>query len=230
MTETTNTKQKKVEKKGMEVPMYDLTGKEIKKIGLKKDLFGIEYHPQLVSQYVRVYLQNQRQGTSSTKTRSEVVGSTRKIYRQKGTGGARHGSRKAPLFVGGGIAFGPKPRDYSLTMNKKQKRIALLSCLSKKAKDGMIAALSNDAMDMKPKTKEVAAFMKTIKADKQKVLVVLPLVKESGLVLSIRNIPNVELVQAANLNPYMLLNNGLTLFTEGALETLEKHFLKQHAD
>lgn len=218
----------KAEKKSLEVAVYDITGKELKKINLVKEIYDVAAQPQLVAQYVRVYLANQRQGTASTKSRGEVIGSTKKIYRQKGTGGARHGSRKAPLFVGGGVAFGPKPHDHSLTMNKKQKQKALFSTLSEKARAGAIVALSKDSLEMKPKTKEVASFLKTMKFGSRKVLMVLSEVKENGLVLSLRNIPNVEIVQATNVNPYILLNSRVTIFVEDAFEALENHFLKKH--
>lgn len=232
MAKKTNTTPAKSPEKqhNLSVTVYDLKGTEVKTLDLTKDMFGIDYQPKLVAQYVRVYLANQRQGTASTKTRSEVIGSTKKIYRQKGTGNARHGSKKAPIFVGGGIAFGPKPTDHSLTMSKKQKQKALFSSLSQKAREGSIIAVVNEAMDMKPKTKEVAGLLKKLKLEKQKVLVVVPSMKENGFIMSARNLPNVELTQASTINPYMLINNKVAMFVEGAFNELENHFLKKHAN
>src|SRR3990172_10626024 len=135
---------KKNVKAGLTLPVYGVDGKEKTPADLQKEIFSVEVNPRLLAQYVRVYLANQRQGNASTKTRGEVTGSTRKIYRQKGTGNARHGSIKAPIFVGGGITFGPKPRDYSLKMNKKQKTLALFSSLTVKANDKEIFALQDE--------------------------------------------------------------------------------------
>src|SRR5581483_3879222 len=116
--------------------VYDLKGKAIGRVTLPSEVFGVEENPHLLAQAVRVYLANQRQGTVSTKTRGEVQGSTRKIYRQKGTGRARHGGIRAPIFVHGGIVFGPKPREFSLSMPQKMRRLALFTALSGKVKDG----------------------------------------------------------------------------------------------
>ena len=216
--------------KPLEVSVYDLKGKTVGLAALPKAIFGVKVNIPLIKQYVRVYLQNQRQGNASTKTRGEVTGSTRKIYRQKGTGNARHGSIKAPIFVGGGITFGPKPRDYSLKMNKKQKTLALFSSLTIKANDKEIFALQDEVGKMKPKTKEVALFLKTIKKEKGKFLLVMPKMEKNGYVLSARNLPNVEMTQAASLNPYILMRSNAVIFLEEALTVLEKHFLKQNAN
>ena len=221
------TRKAKKESVDMNISVYDLTGKEVKQLTLSEEMFAADINPQVLAQYVRVYLANQRQGTASTKHRSEVVGTTKKVYRQKGTGNARHGSKKAPIFVGGGVQAGPKPRDYSLSMNKKQKRQALFAALTKKAQEGVIAGLANEAVDMKVKTKDFAAFITKAGYENTKTLVVLPELKKSGLVLSARNVPNVELVQVTNINPYMLLNTKKVVFVEDALTKLADHFLKQ---
>jgi large subunit ribosomal protein L4 len=214
----------KKESNNLEIALFDLTGKETKKITLPTELFSEEYNAPLMAQYLRVYSQNQRQGNASAKKRSEVVGTTKKVYRQKGTGNARHGSRKAPIFVGGGVTFGPKPRDYSLSMNKKQRRKALLMALTIKAKEFTIFGLSNDVQTIEPKTKDVAAFLKATNLNDKKTLIIVPQLKKDGFVLSTRNIENVELVQATNINPYMILNSNNIVIVEEALSVLEKHF------
>ena len=137
----TTPKKKKV---NLTIPVYDLDGKEKSTLEVAKEIFGIESNPKLIAQYVRVYHANQRQGTSSTKTRGEVRGSTRKIYRQKGTGKARHGDIKAPIFVGGGVVGGPQPGKHSLKLNKKQIKKSLFTALSLKFNAGDIFALSNN--------------------------------------------------------------------------------------
>src|SRR3989338_4919632 len=126
---------------GLTIPVYDLNGKEKGTVELAKEIFAVEASPKLLAQYVRVYLANRRQGTASTKTRGEITGSTRKIYKQKGTGRDRHGDIKAPIFVGGGTVGGPKPRDYSLKFNKKQTKKALFYSLSLKFKEQGIFGL-----------------------------------------------------------------------------------------
>jgi large subunit ribosomal protein L4 len=211
----------------LEIPVYNLSGKEEKTVELPKELFGVEESPRLVAQYVRVYLANRRQGTASTKQRSEVVGTTKKVYRQKGTGGARHGSKKAPIYVGGGVSGGPKPTDHSLKINKKQKRKALLSVLTTKAKEHAIIALGKDVVEMKPKTKEFAAMLKTIGVNDQKVMLVVTQSPEEGLKLSTRNLENVNVVSPSNVNPYNLLTNKKIVFTEDALTVLSSLYLKK---
>lgn len=205
--------------------IYDIKGKTAGTAELRHELFGQKNNPALIAQYVRVYLQNQRQGTVSTKTRSEVVGTTKKIYRQKGTGGARHGSKKAPIFVGGGVTFGPKPRTFSLSMNKKQKKQALSIALSAKAKENAVKILSEKADDMKPKTQAVAEFIKAVKMEGKKILFVLPHVSRNGFVLSARNIPDVEIMQADTINPYAILHTNELVFVGDALQKLEEHFI-----
>ena len=207
------------------VPMFDIKGKETGTVDLAESLFGHEENATLIAHYVRVYLQNQRQGTASTKNRSEIVGSTRKIYRQKGTGGARHGSRKSPTFVGGGVNGGPKPRDYSLDMNKKQKKKALFVSLSMKANEKAIKVLDAESLTIKPKTKTIAEFLNTTKIGNSKVLFVLSEVNGNGFVMSVRNIPNVEIMQAHTINPYAILNSKQIIFVGDALKTLEEHFV-----
>jgi large subunit ribosomal protein L4 len=226
----TTKKQTKTTKSSLEIPVYDVTGKEVKTISLSKDIFGAEANKHLIAQYVRVYLVNQRQGTVSTKTRSEVTGTTKKIYRQKGTGNARHGSKKAPIFVGGGVTFGPQPREHMLKMNKKQKKQALFTALSMQAQNGSVYAVASEVAAMKPKTKDITGLLKNIGLAEKKVLVIVPELTKNGLVLSSRNISNIELVPATTINPYMILNHQATIFVEDALVVMEKHFLSNHAN
>ena len=226
-TEQTKKIQKATAKKThLEAHVYDLKGKSTGTATLKEEIFGQKNNPALISQYMRVYLTNQRQGTVATKTRSEVVGTTKKIYRQKGTGGARHGSRKAPIFVGGGVTFGPQPREFSLSMNKKQKKQALFIALSTKAKDHSVKILNDKTEDVKPKTKMIADFMKAVEVEGKKVMFVLPRISRNGFVLSARNIPNVEIAQADTINPYAILNTNQVIFVGDALKKLEEHFIK----
>lgn len=214
--------------KGLSIKMFALDGAEKEPVQVSEEIFGQKENKALIAQYIRVYLQNQRMGTANAKTRGEVIGSTRKIYRQKGTGGARHGSNKANIFRGGGVTFGPTPRDYSLDMNKKQKKQALFISLSMKMKENAIVGLEGSSLEIKPKTKDVSAFLKSLKIDTKKVLVVLPAVTKNGLMLSARNIPNVEITQSSTVNPYAVLNNKHIVFVGDALKTLESHFLAKH--
>ena len=210
---------------GLTIPVYDLNGKEKGTVELAKEIFAVESSPKLLAQYVRVYLANRRQGTASTKTRSEVTGSTRKIYKQKGTGRARHGDIKAPIFVGGGTVGGPKPQDYSLKFNKKQTKIALFSALSLKFKEHGIFGLSNELMKMKAKTKLIANLLKLIGLEKKRVLFVLPKIQKSNLILAARNLPNISLIDTTSINAYEILKSGKVAVIEEAFPVLEKHFL-----
>lgn len=231
---TPATAKKKIEKKavtsekksGLEIAVYNIDGKESKTVSLPTELFNVEASPRLLSQYVRMYLANQRQGNASTKTRGEVIGTTKKIYRQKGTGKARHGSKKAPIFVGGGIVGGPQPKDFSMKMNKKQKQKALLYSLSLKAKEGSIVGFEDAVSQMKPQTKKAVELMKALGFGSSKTLVVLPKMDKNGLILSIRNLQNVDTIIADSMNAYAVLNHQKIIFTEAAIESLKKHFIK----
>src|SRR3989344_6756187 len=156
-TKTVKKNNPKKSGEGLTIPVYNLEGKEVKTLDVPKEIFSVKPNPKLLAQYVRVYLTNNRQGTASTKTRGEVRGSTRKIYRQKGTGRARHGAITAPIFVGGGVVFGPKPRDYSRKLPQKMKKAALFSALTAKRIDNAVKVIGN--LDtIVPKTKEMAKF------------------------------------------------------------------------
>ena len=215
-------------KVNLTIPVYDLKGKEQTTLEVAKEIFGIESNLKLVAQYIRVYHANQRQGTSSAKTRGEVKGSTRKIYRQKGTGKARHGDIKAPIFVGGGVVGGPRPGDFSLKMNKKQIKKALFVALSLKFKAGDIFALSKNFYNIEPKTKIFAEFLKTVGLSEIKTLLIVNKRKEKNLVLATRNLNNVNLIDAMSINAYEILNNEKILFLEEALPIMEKHFLSSN--
>jgi large subunit ribosomal protein L4 len=204
-----------------------LDGSVLKTIDLPTEIFNAEVSSSTISQYVRVYQQNMRQGTVSTKTRSEVTGSTRKIYRQKGTGGARHGARKAPIFVGGGITFGPKPRTFDLKINKKQRKVALFSCLTLKNQDGDIYALAADTVDMDPKTKSIASFMKKQNLSDKKTLIITAKPEKGNLHLASRNISNITVVDAQSINAYNVLSNEAVVIMEDAVEQLQTHFIGQ---
>jgi large subunit ribosomal protein L4 len=209
----------------MSIQMYDLAGKPTTSVSVSEMMFGQKENKALISQYIRVYTINQRQGTVSAKTRSEVNGTTKKVWRQKGTGRARHGSDKAALFVGGGVTFGPRPRTFSKDMNKKQKKLALFIALSMKMKNKDILGLDAAALTMKPKTKEVSQFVKKTEIDGKKTLFILPEMKKEGLVLSTRNMKNIDMVPATTINPYEVLNHSKVVFVGDAVKALETHFL-----
>lgn len=209
---------------GLTMKVYDIKGNEKSTLPLSESIFGVKANSQLLAQYTRMYLANQRQGTASTKTRGEVTGSTRKIYRQKGTGKARHGSIKAPIFVGGGVVGGPKPRDYSLQMNKKQKRQALLLALTIKQKEGSLIGLEKEASKIEPKTKIVTQFTKVVYPQGNGLLFVLPKMEKNNFVLASRNIPFVTLAEATSLNAFEVLKAKKIVLFEDSLAVFEKHF------
>lgn len=203
----------------IQVQVYTITGTKKGKVRLPKDLFGQKPNPKLLAQYVRVYLVRQRKGTASTKTRGQVSLTTAKWYRQKGTGRARHGARSAPIFVGGGVAHGPKPRDFALKISKKMRKKALVSALSAKAKEGRIL-LVDGSQKFEPKTKKIADLLKKLKIDGARILLVHA--DEENLVRASRNLPNVQPRQAHGLNSYEVLNAGYLILTKLALEVLKK--------
>ena len=220
-----NKKDVKKQKKetGISILKYFIDGKK-EDLPLDKKIFNIKINPKNLALYVRVYLANQRQGTASTKTRSEVSGSTRKIYRQKGTGRARHGDIKAPIFVGGGVVFGPKPRDYSLKLNKKQKKKALLEALVYQFKQGNLLIFDNEFLKIKPKTKNLSSFLEKNDLAKEKKLIVLPKMEKNNLILAGRNIPNLNFTSLESLNAYKLLVAQRVIFLEEAFNNLIKKY------
>ncbi len=206
------------------MPVYNIEGKLVRRKPLSKEFFSEDGNKKLLTQYVRVYLAGQRKGTASTKTRAEVKGSTRKIYRQKGTGRARHGAIRAPIFVGGGIVGGPKPTDFSLKMNKKQKKKAFLYALSLIQKSNGILELGGETSSFKAKTKYFANFLKKLDLYGKKILLVVPKVEKNNLTLASRNIYNLTLKEAGSLNTYDILNTEKLIFTDIALKVLEKRY------
>ena len=207
----------------MEVTIYNISGAETgKKATLNDEIFGIEPNNHAIYLDVKQYLANKRQGTHKSKQRNEVMGSTRKLKKQKGTGGARSGSILSPLFPGGARVFGPVPRDYSFKLNKKLKQLARKSALTYKAKDNAITVVEDFAMEA-PKTKEFIAITKNLKLDGKKILVVLP---ETNPVVSLsaRNLQNVKVIPASNLNTYDVMNAAGIVLAETSVEAVNQMF------
>ena len=200
------------------VSVYNIEGKEVGKIDLSDAVFGVEVNEHLVHMAVVNQLANNRQGTQSAKTRSEVSGVGRKPWRQKGTGHARQGSTRAPQWTGGGIVFAPKPRDYSFKMNKKEKRIALLSALSSKVAESKIVVLDEFKLD-EIKTKKFVEVMNNLKVENA--LVVLE-GENKNVVLSGRNIPSVKVTATNEINTYDVLKYTTLVVTKAAVEKLEE--------
>lgn len=199
----------------MELSVLKIDGTESgKKVTLNEAVFGIEPNDHAIYLDVRQYLANQRQGTHKTKDRSEVAYSTKKIIRQKGSGGARHGSIKSNIYVGGGRAFGPVPRDYSFKLNKKLKRLARYSALSYKAKENAITMVEPFTMET-PKTKEFISILNNIKANDRRVLFVLP-ENSKNIYLSSRNLENVSVVTVDEISTYSILNATRLVLVDGA--------------
>lgn len=203
----------------MEIAIYNISGQETgKKAVLKDEIFGIEPNNHAIYLDVKQYLANRRQGTHKSKQRNEVAGSTRKLKRQKGTGGARCGSILSPLFPGGGRVFGPQPRDYSFKLNKKLKQLARRSALTYKAQAGAISVVESITLDA-PKTKTVVALAEALKVDDKKVLLVLP-ESNVNLQLSCRNLTYVKPVLAQNVCTYDVMNASAIVMVEGAENVL----------
>ena len=203
----------------MELAVLNAQGQETgRKVVLSDAVFGVEANDHAIYLDVKQYLADQRQGTHKAKQRNEVAGSTRKLKRQKGTGGARCGSIKSPLFPGGGRIFGPVPRDYSFKLNKKLKRLARRSALTYKAQANAITVVENLALEA-PKTKAVVALASALKVSDKKVLVVLP-ETNVNLQLSCRNLPYVKTILASSLNTYEVMNASALVMVEGAENVL----------
>ena len=203
----------------MELAVYNTQGQETgRKVVLSDAVFGVEANDHAIYLDVKQYLADQRQGTHKSKQRNEVAGSTRKLKRQTGTGGARCGSIKSPLFPGGGRVFGPVPRDYSFKLNKKLKRLARRSALTYKAQAGAITVVESPSLEA-PKTKQVEAMTKALKVADKKVLLVLP-EGNANLQLSCRNIPSIKPILAANINTYEVMNANVLVMVEGAENVL----------
>lgn len=208
----------------MSVDVFDLTGKATGKVTLPAEIFGERINKQLLAQAIRVYQANKRQGNASTKTRGEVDGSTRKIYRQKGTGRARHGSLRAPIFVKGGIVHGPKPRDYSLDLPKKMRRKALFSALSSKFLSGEVTILTELAQ-LEPKTKVFVSGLKSLGlSETANLLLVMPS-DQANVKRATGNVQSVTTTVAARLNALDVLKSRKVLVTRDAVDEMKKVFL-----
>jgi large subunit ribosomal protein L4 len=204
----------------MELSIIDIKGKDTgKKVKLSEEIFGIEPNDHAIYLDVKQYLANQRQGTHKAKERAEVAFSTRKLKKQKGTGGARAGSRKSPVFVGGGTIFGPRPRNYSFKLNKKLKSLARRSALAHKAKSNSLSVLQ-DFSFAEPKTKEFLNLLANLKLEGNKSLFVISDL-DKNVYLSSRNISRTKVVVASDVNTYDLLHADQLLFTEGAIKKIE---------
>lgn len=204
----------------MEVSVLNINGQETgKKVELNDAIFNIEPNDHVIYLDVKQYLANQRQGTAKSKERSEMSGSTRKLGRQKGGGGARRGDINSPVLVGGGRVFGPKPRNYSFKLNKKVKQLARKSALSYKAKENAIIVVDTFTM-AEPKTKEFLNIAKNLKVDGEKALVVLPEVNKN-VYLSARNIKEAEVMTASALNTYKVLNADVLVIAEESLKAID---------
>ena len=204
----------------MEVSVLDIKGQETgRKVALNEAVFGIEPNDHVLYLDVKQYLANQRQGTAKSKERSEINGSTRKLGRQKGGGGARRGDIKSPVLVGGGRVFGPKPRDYRFKLNKKVKELARKSALSYKAQENSIVVVEDFTIEA-PKTKDFVNIAKNLKVDGKKALVLLPEVNKN-VHLSARNLKGVEVLTASQLNSYKVLNADVLVISENSLKTID---------
>jgi large subunit ribosomal protein L4 len=205
----------------MDINVLDIKGQETgRKVTLNENIFGIEPNDHVVYLDVKQYLADQRQGTAKSKERSEHAGSTRKLGRQKGGGGARRGDINSPVLVGGGRVFGPKPRDYRFKLNKKVKLLARKSALSYKAKDNAIVVVEDFNLDA-PKTKDFVNITKNLKVDGKKVLLLLP-EANNNVYLSARNLQEAEVMPAAQLNTYKVLNADVVVVTENSLKVIDQ--------
>jgi large subunit ribosomal protein L4 len=204
----------------MELAVYNLKGEDTgRKVTLSDAIFGLEVNEHVMYLDVKQYLANQRQGTHKSKQRNEVHGTTKKLKKQKGTGGARAGSMKSGVFVGGGRMFGPQPRDYGFKLNKKTKRVARLSALSSLAKDGKISIVENIAMTA-PRTKDFVAIMDGLKLNNGKKTMLVTGEVNKNVLLSARNLQKVKVSTPIGLNTHDLLNTDTLLISEDGMASL----------
>ena len=215
---------KKEIKNKLETAVYNPDGKVMKKISLPSDVFDVEVKAELLNMAVRIYQANQRLGTHKAKTRGQVTGSTRKIYRQKGTGRARHGDIKAPIFIGGGVSHGPLPRDYRLVFPKKMKKLALFGALTARFRENSLKILAKTE-ELKPKTKDLFRVLKNLnlepdkKNDKMTTLLITD-GKSDNLVQAGRNLPNFKVSAINQLSAYEVLANKNLLMMQKAISVL----------
>ena len=209
----------------MDINVLDIKGQETgRKVTLNENVFGIEPNDHVLYLAVKQYLADQRQGTAKSKERSEHAGSTRKLGRQKGGGGARRGDINSPVLVGGGRVFGPKPRDYSFKLNKKVKVLARKSALAYKAQENAIVVVEDFDFDA-PKTKDFVNIAKNLKVDGKKILLLLPGV-EKNVYLSARNLKKAEVMTASQVNSYKVLNADVLVVTENSLKVIDEILTK----
>ena len=207
----------------MELSVLDINGKETgKKVALNDAIYGIEPNDHVLWLDVKQYLANQRQGTHKSKERSEMSGSTRKLIRQKGGGGARRGDINSPVLVGGARVFGPKPRNYSFKLNKKVKQLARKSALAYKAKDNQILVVQDLNFDA-PKTKDFVALTKNLQVADKKILLVLP-DQNKNVYLSARNLERVNVISASDINTYAILNCSSLILAESSVAVIDNLF------
>jgi large subunit ribosomal protein L4 len=201
------------------VPVYNISGEKVSEIELKDSIFGIDVNVHVMHEVVKNQLANRRQGTQSARTRGEVRGGGRKPWRQKGTGRARHGTSRSPIWVGGGVVFAPKPRDFSYKLPKKVRRLAMKSALTSKVQSDTFIVLDDLVME-NPKTKEMAAILSNLKVG-GKALIVMDRVDES-VIRSARNIPGIQTAQVNTLNVYDILKYDQFIITQNAVEKVEE--------
>lgn len=212
----------------MELSVYNIKGEDTgRKVVLDDAIYGIEPNDHAIYLAVKQYMANRRQGTAKSKERSEISGSTRKLGRQKGGGGARRGDINSPLLVGGARVFGPKPRDYGFKLNKKVKALARCSALSYKAKENSIIVVEDFTFDV-PKTKSYIEMLSNLKVDDKKSLVVLPDV-DRNVYLSGRNLQETKVTIAKTLNTYIVLDANVILMTEKSVKEINEAFNKKEA-
>ena len=212
----------------MEVSVLNINGENTgRKVTLDESIFGIEPNEHVVYMAVRQYLANQRQGTHKSKERSEISGSTRKLGRQKGGGGARRGDINSPLLVGGARVFGPRPRDYYFKLNKKVKQLARKSALSQKAIENAIIVVEDFAFEA-PSTKVFVEMLNKLNVCEKKQLFVLPS-SNKNVYLSARNLKKTDIVMASNINTYGIMNSDVLVISEGSLEIISEILTKKEA-
>lgn len=203
----------------MQADVLNIKGEKTgRSVELPDEIFGIEPNDHVIYLAVKQYLGAQRQGTHKVKTRLEVKGSSKKLHRQKGTGGSRKGNLRNPLYKGGGTIFGPKPRDYDIKLNYKVKGLAKCSALSHKAKDNSLIVVEDVKLET-PKTKEFTTILKNLNAGNKKVLI-LTAGLDTNLILSFRNLPNVKGYQFNDMNTYDIINSNVLLLTESAVKAI----------
>lgn len=201
------------------IDVLNIKGEKVEEITLSDNVFGVEVNEHVLYEVVKNHLANRRQGTQSAKTRAEVRGGGRKPWKQKGTGRARQGSIRSPQWIGGGVVFAPKPRDYSYSLPKKVKRLAMKSALTSKLQNGEIIVLDSLVMEM-PKTKEFQTIVSNLKLEKKALFVMAE--KNDNVVKSARNIPGVKTALVNTLNVYDILNHNAFVITKAAVEKVEE--------